>query len=37
MGERDVYLDRQQLMKNIERRYTPQAPDQPASNKLSGY
>jgi hypothetical protein len=26
MRERDVYLDREQLMKNIERSYTPQAP-----------
>jgi len=31
MRERDVYLDREQLMKNIEHSYTPQAPDQPAS------
>jgi acyl-homoserine-lactone acylase len=29
MRERPVYLDREQLMKNAERSYTPQSPDQP--------
>ena len=33
MRERTVYLDRQQVMANLERRYTPQAPDQ----SMTGY
>ena len=37
MRERPVYLDREQLMKNAERSYTPQSANRPASMEDTGY